>query len=78
MQMFYDGQSIQNMGLQLLYSLLDLFPDGLIRIHKRLLVDYDLSCVGLWSTNSRCNCRRICFHDNPVNIVVSIRVGQLM
>lgn len=61
---------LQMMDLQLLYPLLDFFPDGLIRTQNRLLVDYNLSCVGLWSTNSGCNCRRICFYNNSVEIAV--------
>lgn len=76
-QMLYDGQKLQNMNLQLLYPLLYFFPDGLICIHDRLLVNDDLGCVRLGSTNPRGNCCRIGFHDDAIEICsVSIYVRR--
>jgi len=49
---FYDRHALQKVNLQLLYPLLYLFPNGLICIHDRLLIDYDLRCVRLRSANS--------------------------
>lgn len=51
MQIFHGGIDLQNVNLQLLDPLLYFFPDGLICIHDRLLIDYDLRRVRLGSTN---------------------------